>query len=67
MSNFSQPAILPESQQTTGAILEAEHLHKEFPLRQVKLFGPPRAVHAVEDATFSLFPGRATALVGESG
>jgi peptide/nickel transport system ATP-binding protein len=67
MSNFSQPVILPESQRTTGAILEAEHLHKEFPLRQVKLFGPQRAVHAVEDATLALYPARATALVGESG
>jgi peptide/nickel transport system ATP-binding protein len=67
MSNFSQPATLPEAQRTSGAILEAEHLHKEFPLRQVKLFGPQRAVHAVEDATLSLSPGRATALVGESG
>ena len=53
--------------QDNGAILHAEHLQKRFPLRQAKLFGPPRAVHAVEDASVSLYPGRATALVGESG
>ncbi|HLI91308.1 MAG TPA: ABC transporter ATP-binding protein, partial [Ktedonobacteraceae bacterium] len=67
MSIANESIMSPSLEQTPGAILEAEHLHKEFPLRQVKLFGPPRAVHAVEDATFSLFPGRATALVGESG
>jgi peptide/nickel transport system ATP-binding protein len=48
-------------------ILEAVHLRKEFPLRKVNLFGPPRAVHAVEDASLALRPGHATALVGESG
>jgi peptide/nickel transport system ATP-binding protein len=48
-------------------LLEAVHLRKEFPLRKVKLFGAPRAVHAVEDASLALHPGHATALVGESG
>jgi len=48
-------------------ILEAVHLRKEFPLHTVKLFGPARAVHAVEDASLALLPGHATALVGESG
>ncbi len=48
-------------------ILEAVHLRKEFPLRKVNLFGPSRAVHAVEDASLALRPGLATALVGESG
>lgn len=48
-------------------LLEAVHLRKEFPLRKVKLFGAPRAVHAVEDASLALHPGQATALVGESG
>lgn len=51
----------------TEAILEVEHLRKIFPLRQVNLFGPKRAVRAVEDASVALYPGRATALVGESG
>lgn len=48
-------------------ILEAVHLKKDFPLRTFKLFGPSRAVHAVEDASLALYPGKATALVGESG
>lgn len=48
-------------------VLEAVHLRKEFPLHKIKLFGAPRAVHAVEDATLTLRPGQATALVGESG
>ncbi len=48
-------------------LLEAVHLRKEFPLRKVKLFGSPRAVYAVEDASLALHPGHATALVGESG
>ncbi len=46
--------------------LEALHLRKEFPVGQ-RLWGTPRAVHAVEDASVALYPGRATALVGESG
>jgi len=48
-------------------ILEALHLRKEFPVHQVRLFGPPRVVHAVEDASLALRPGHAMALVGESG
>src|SRR5947209_512109 len=49
------------------AILEAVNLRKYFPLPQFKLFGPPSAVHAVEDTSLALSPGRALALVGESG
>ena len=48
-------------------ILEAVHLRKKFPLHKINLFGPPRVVHAVEDASLALRPGHATALVGESG
>jgi peptide/nickel transport system ATP-binding protein len=48
-------------------ILEAVHLKKDFPLRTLRLFGPTRAVHAVEDTSLTLYPGKATALVGESG
>jgi peptide/nickel transport system ATP-binding protein len=53
--------------QDPGPILEAAHLRKMFPLRTWNLFGAKRAVHAVEDASLTLYPGRATALVGESG
>ncbi len=48
-------------------VLEARHLRKYFPLRQVRLFGASRVVHAVEDASLTLYAGRALALVGESG
>src|SRR5262245_24501488 len=48
-------------------ILTAEHLKKDFPLRSLRLFGPPRAVHAVDDGNIALYPGRALAVVGESG
>src|SRR5450759_2888531 len=48
-------------------ILEAVHLKKVFPLRAVKWFGSARAVHAVEDTSLALYPGKATALVGASG
>ena len=50
-----------------GAILEAEHLRKLFPLRQLNPFAASQAVYAVEDTSLALYPGRATALVGESG
>jgi peptide/nickel transport system ATP-binding protein len=50
-----------------GAILEAQHLKKEFPLRRFNPLGAARAVHAVEDTSLALFPGQAVALVGESG
>src|SRR5215469_1964749 len=49
------------------AILSAEHLGKEFPVRQFNPFQPKQVVHAVEDVSLSLTPGTATALVGESG
>src|SRR5579859_419210 len=66
--SISQPtAQVSETEHAPGAILEARHLQKRFPLRRVNPFGSRRAVHAVEDATLALYPGRATALVGESG
>ena len=67
MSVHSESIASFETQKQGQPILEAVHLHKEFPLRQLNLFGPKRAVHAVEDASFALYPGHATALVGESG
>ncbi len=60
----SSPAI---AHQLQAPVLEAKHLRKYFPLRQVMLFGERRIVHAVEDASLSLVAGRALALVGESG
>jgi peptide/nickel transport system ATP-binding protein len=52
---------------TNTPVLEARNLRKYFPLRQVKVFGGPNVVDAVEDTSLALHPGRALALVGESG
>ncbi len=57
----------PDIQDRPGAILEAEHLRKIFPVRNWNPLGQKLAVRAVEDASLTLYPGRATALVGESG
>jgi peptide/nickel transport system ATP-binding protein len=48
-------------------ILEGVNLHKLFSIGSLNLSRTQRAVHAVEDASLSLYPGRALALVGESG
>jgi len=48
-------------------VLVAEHLRKDFPVHGGLPFTRRRAVHAVEDVSLSLRPGRVTALVGESG
>jgi peptide/nickel transport system ATP-binding protein len=64
----SQPdTAVSTTEYASGAILEARHLQKLFPLRRLNPFGPQRAVHAIEDSSLALYPGRATALVGESG
>src|SRR5947207_9545692 len=52
---------------TARPILEAQHLRKIFPLRNLNFLGPQQSVHAVEDTSLALYPGKATALVGESG
>ena len=66
-NNGTLPDALPLNGTTTTPILEAEHLRKYFPIRQLTLFGKQLAVHAVEDNSLALYPGRALALVGESG
>lgn len=53
--------------QPSTAVLDIEHLRKDFPIHKANPFAPKGAVHAVDDASFALYPGRATALVGESG
>jgi peptide/nickel transport system ATP-binding protein len=67
MSNLVQTVEETNTSYHPDAILEAVHLRKLFPLRSLNLLGPKQAVHAVEDTSFTLYPGRATALVGESG
>jgi peptide/nickel transport system ATP-binding protein len=66
--SLPSPTQTAETLTTEGTpVLEAIHLRKYFPIRQLKLFGPAKAVHAVEDASLTLTPGRALAVVGESG
>ncbi len=67
MSVSEQAAAVSAAENASGAILEARHLQKRFPLRRFNPFGVQRAVHAIEDSSLALYPGRATALVGESG
>ncbi len=64
--NAAQHSI-GDTQNGVGAVLEAQHLRKEFPLHQGQLFRPPLTVQAVEDTSLALYPGKALALVGESG
>ena len=64
---MNTPDAIMDELSSQQPILEAIHLRKYFPLRQIKLYGTPSAVHAVEDNTLALYPGRALALVGESG
>jgi peptide/nickel transport system ATP-binding protein len=65
--SVSHPATEFSAPPALSPALEARHLRKYFPLRQVSLFSKRRVVHAVEDTSLALYPGRALALVGESG
>ncbi len=67
MDVLNRSETMSRSDRAVQPVLEAEHLRKDFPLRQFRLTGAPPAVHAVDDASFALYPGRALALVGESG
>jgi len=67
MDILERSTTTPGTEVRPGAILEAEHLRKIFPVRNLNPLGQKLAVRAVEDASLALYPGRATALVGESG
>ena len=67
MKIVNQNIILDGTHNHSGAILEAEHLYKMFPLRQFNPFKPQQAVRAVEDISLALYQGRILAVVGESG
>src|SRR5262249_11617854 len=56
----------PATKSAFAPVLEALHLRKYFPVRQFRLRGASPVVHAVEDTSLALVPGRALALVGES-
>ena len=55
----------PETAQAPAYVLEARGVSKHFTVRGA--LGRTSVVHAVEDATVRLRPGRILALVGESG
>ena len=63
------PEALVQSEKTTGDPLVAvEHLTKRFPITKGIIFQKEVArVHAVEDVTFTIYPGETVGLVGESG
>jgi peptide/nickel transport system ATP-binding protein len=48
-------------------VMEVDGLTKHFPAAGTRLLAGKSRVHAVDDVTFTLRPGRITALVGESG
>ena len=48
-------------------LLEVKDLRKYYPLPPEHLFGPPRAVRAVDGVSFTLERGETVGLVGESG
>ncbi len=67
MNTLDQSATLAGTQDDLQPILEAEHLRKFFPVRNLNPLGQKLTVKAVEDVSLALYPGRAMALVGESG
>ncbi len=48
-------------------VLKVDHLVKHFPVRHGVFGRQVGAVHAVDDVSFELYPGRSLGLVGESG
>lgn len=65
--SLNTPEIIIPSRPAVQPVIEALHIKKDFPLRQLNPFKSGQAVHAVQDASVSLFPGWVTAVVGESG
>jgi oligopeptide/dipeptide ABC transporter ATP-binding protein len=52
---------------TNGAIIELEHVSKQFPVRQGVFAGGGGRVHAVEDVSLTVKKGETLGIVGESG
>ncbi len=68
----STVAAPPDLTGSRSAMVEARHLGKTFELAtpwvdRVLRRDEPRRIHAVDDVSFSIEPGRTLALVGESG
>ena len=49
------------------ALLRVEHLVREYTMPRERLFEPHPKVHAVNDVSFTVHPGRSLGIVGESG
>jgi peptide/nickel transport system ATP-binding protein len=48
-------------------LLSVENLRKDYPGARISLFSKQKPFRAVDDVSFTLAPGRSTALVGRSG
>ena len=59
--NMNTNEKLVEMQKANGPLLEVKNLAIDFTTDD------KRAVHAVRDASFSVYPGQWVAIVGESG
>ncbi len=72
-NRVSQAAAVPRPQSVPSAragepLIRAQNLTKHFPITQGIIFQKEVGrVHAVEDVSFSLYPGETLGLVGESG
>jgi oligopeptide/dipeptide ABC transporter ATP-binding protein len=60
-------AEAPKFRPRTEPLVEVEHLTKRFPINKGLLQRKVGDVHAVEDATFTIYRGETLGLVGESG
>ncbi|MGD1941627.1 MAG: dipeptide ABC transporter ATP-binding protein [Leptolyngbyaceae cyanobacterium] len=70
--DLQQADIRDEISQTAAPLLEVENLQKHYTLEAnplARLFGQQanRAIKAVDDVSFQLYPGEILGLVGESG
>jgi peptide/nickel transport system ATP-binding protein len=70
MSHLTTPpeSLVPARRTRGEALIAVEGLTKYFPITQGIIFQREVGrVHAVEDVTFSIYPGETVGLVGESG
>jgi len=68
VSEAATPApVAPMQPPRSEPLVEVEHLTKRFPITRGVLQRKVGDVHAVEDATFTIYRGETLGLVGESG
>ena len=68
MTQTPAPVAVAPTRRTGEPLLEVNGLTKYFPITQGIIFKKEIArVHAVEDVSFTLYPGETLGLVGESG